>query len=87
MILKILLLLIIGVFYEIINLIRIGTIDNPVAFGFLKITIFMSLILLINAVNSMNLELLRKVKKIIPPIIETATKVLATPIKSSKKER
>ena len=53
MILKILLLLIIGVFYEIINLIRIGTIDNPVAFGFLKITIFMSLILLINAANSM----------------------------------
>ena len=87
MILRILLLLIIGVFYEIINLIRIGTIDNPVAFGFLKITIFMSLILLINAVNSMNLELLRKVKKIIPPIIDTSAKVLATPIKSSKKER
>ena len=46
MILIILLVLIIGITYEIINLIRIGTIDNPVAFGFLKSAIFMSLILL-----------------------------------------
>ena len=87
MILKILLVLIIGISYEIINIIRIGTIDNPVTFRFLKIIIFMSLILLINALNALNLELLRKIKKIIPPIIETASKVLTTPIKSSKKER
>ena len=38
MILKILLVaLIFAIIYEIISLVRIGIVDNPIAFGFLKI--------------------------------------------------
>ena len=45
MILKILLALIFGIIYEIINLVIIGTVDNPIAFGILKILIMITLIL------------------------------------------
>ena len=86
MILKILLALIFGIIYEIINLVRIGTVDNPIAFGFLKILIMITLILSIVSINAFNLRIIRRMKKIIPSIIETAEKVLMTPIKTPKKE-
>ena len=86
MILKILLALIFGIIYEIINLVRIGTVDNPIAFGFFKILIMITLILSIVSINAFNLRIIRRMKKIIPSIIETAEKVLMTPIKIPKKE-
>ena len=86
MILKILLAPIFGIIYEIINLVIIGTVDNPIAFGFLKILIMITLILSIVSINAFNLRIIRRMKKIIPTIIETAEKVLMTLIKTPKKE-
>ena len=86
MILKIFLSLIFWIIYEIINLVRIGTVDNPIAFGFLKILIMITLILSIVSINAFNLRIIRRMKKIIPSIIEIAEKVLMTPIKTPKKE-
>ena len=63
MILKILLALIFGIIYEIINLLRIGTVDNPIAFGFLKILIMITLILSIVSINAFNLRIIRRMKK------------------------
>ena len=86
MILKILLALIFAIIYEIINLVGIGIIDNPIAFGFLKILIMITLIISIVSINAFNLRLIRRMKKIIPSIIETAEKVLMTLINAQKKE-
>ena len=62
MILKILLALIFGIIYEIINLVRIWTVDNPIAFGFLKILIMITLILSIVSINAFNLRIIRRMK-------------------------
>ena len=70
MILKILLALIFAIIYEIINLVRIGIIDNQIAFGFLKILIMITLILSIVSINEFNLRIIRRMKKIIPLIIK-----------------
>ena len=86
MIFKILLFLITAISYEMINLIKIGILDNPIAFGFLKILIFITLIISIISIKSFNLGLIKKITKVIPPIIESAAKALMTPIKSPKKE-
>ena len=85
MITKILLTLISIVFYEIIKLINDGAFDNPIAFGFLKTLILITIILSIILVNTFNLGLIKKIREVIPPILETAAKVLKTPIKSAKK--
>ena len=86
MIFKIVLVLITGIFYEMINLFKVGILDNPIAFGFLKILIFMALRISIISINIFNLGLIKKITKVIPPIIESDAKVLMTPIKSPKKE-
>ena len=86
MIFKILLVLITAIFYEMINLFKVGILDNPIAFGFLKILIFLTLLISIISINIFNLGLIKKITKVIPPIIESAAKVLMTPIKSPKKE-
>ena len=85
MITKILLTLISFVFYEIIKLINNGAFDNPIAFGFLKTLILITIILSIILVNTFKLGLIRNIREVIPPILETAAKVLKTPIKSAKK--
>ena len=63
MILKILLVaLIFAIIYEIISQVRIGIVDNPIAFGFLKILIMITLILSIVSINAFNLRIIRRMK-------------------------
>ena len=86
MIIKILFALIAIVFYEIVKLINDGAFDNPIVFGFLKILVLITIILSIISINIFNLGVIKKIRKVIPPILETAAKILKTPIKGSKEE-
>ena len=84
---KILLFIFILIIAEIYKLIKEGIIQHKYAYGILKILILNTIFLLILAVKSLYIGILIKIKEAIPPILETAAKVLITPIKKPKNEK
>ena len=70
---------------EVINLFKNGIMEHELAYGILKVIILNTLLISFLALKSFYLNLLIKIKDAVPPIIETAVKILATPIKSPKK--
>ena len=70
---------------EVINLFKNGIMEHKLAYGILKVIILNTLLISVLALKSFYLNLLIKIKDSVPPIIETAVKILATPIKTPKK--
>ena len=82
---KILLGLNLLIIYEMIDLINDGITSHKFGFGLLKILILNTIFLLgLLFFKISYIEIYGKIKKAINPLIETANKVLMTPIKSSK---
>ena len=71
---------------EIAHLIKQGIIEHKFAFGILKIMVLNTIFLLILYVKSFYLNVLLKIKKVMPEIIKSAAKAIMTPIKTPKKE-
>ena len=84
---KIFLLFFLLIIAEIYKLIKEGIIQHKYAYGILKILILNTIFLSILAIKSFYIGILVKIKKAIPPILETAAKVLITPIKTPKDEK
>ena len=81
---KILLGLNLLIIYEMIVLINDGITSHKFGFGLLKILILNTILLGLLFFKISYIEIYGKIKKAINPLIETAKKVLMTPIKSSK---
>ena len=73
------------ILFEIVNLFQNGIMDHKIAYGMLKIIFLNTLFISILALKSFYLSILVKIKEAVPPIVKTAAKIFATPIKSSKK--
>ena len=67
-------------------LIKQGIIEHKFAFGILKIMVLNTIFLLILYVKSFYLNVILKIKKVMPKIIKSADKAIMTPIKTPKKE-
>ena len=78
---KIIIGIILIILYEIMELFKRGILNHPIALGILKI-IFLNTILLVLLKKN---YLVIKLKEVLPPILETATKMLCTPLKSKKR--
>ena len=85
MLLKFLFALLALIVLEVINLFNNGIMEHKLAYGILKVIILNTLLISVLALKSFYLNLLIKIKDAVPPIIETAVKILATPIKTPKK--
>ena len=83
---KILLFILLLIIAEIVHLIKQGIIEHKFAFGILKIMVLNTIFLLILYVKSFYLNVLLKIKKVMPEIIKSAAKAIMTPIKTPKKE-
>ena len=70
---------------EVINLFKNGIMEHKLAYGILKVIILNTLLISVLALKSFYLNLLIKIKEAVPPIIETAVKIISTPIKTPKK--
>ena len=82
MIYKILLGLIALILLELVNLFHNDIMKHKLAYGILKIVILNTILISVLALKSFYLNLLLKIKDVVPPIIETAAKILATPFKT-----
>ena len=83
---KILLFILLLIVAEVVHLLNEGIVEHKLAFGILKIMILNIIFLVILSVKSFYLNVLIKIKKVMPEIIKSAAKVIMTPIKSSKDE-
>ena len=70
---------------EVINLFKNGIMEHKLAYEILKVIILNTLLISVLALKSFYLNLLIKIKEAVPPIIETAVKIISTPIKTPKK--
>jgi len=70
--------------YEMVDLLKDGITNHKYGFGLLKILILNTILLGILLFKISYVAIYGKIKKAINPIIETAKKVLTTPIKSNK---
>ena len=86
MVFKFLFALLALIVVEVINLFKNGIMEYKLAYGILKVIILNTLLISVLALKSFYLNLLIKIKDAVPPIIETAVKILVTPIKTPKKE-
>ena len=73
------------ILFEIVNLFQNGIVDHKIVYGRLKIIFLNTLFVSILTLKSFCLSILVKIKEAVPPIVKTAAKIFATPIKSSKK--
>ena len=71
---------------EIYRLFKEGIMEHKFAFGILKVIILNTNFISILSARSFYLGILIKIKEAIPPIIKTAAKAFATPIKTPKKD-
>ena len=85
MIFKILFGLLVMILFEIVNLLQNGIMEHKIAYGMLKIIFLNSLFISILALKSFYLNIIVKIKDAVPPIVKTAAKIFATPIKTPKK--
>lgn len=70
---------------EVINLFKNGIMEHKLAYGILKVIILNTLLISVLALKSFYINLLIKIKEAVPPFIETAVKIISTPIKTPKK--
>ena len=85
MIFKILFGLLVMILFEIVNLLQNGIMEHKIAYGMLKIIFLNTLFISILALKSFYLNIIVKIKDAVPPIVKTAAKIFATPIKTPKK--
>ena len=85
MIFKILFGLLVMILFEIVNLLQHGIMEHKIAYGMLKIIFLNTLFISILALKSFYLNIIVKIKDAVPPIVKTAAKIFATPIKTPKK--
>ena len=85
MIFKILFGLLVMILFEIVNLLQNGIMEHKIAYGMLKIIFLNSLFISILALKSFYLNIIVKIKDAVPPLVKTAAKIFATPIKTPKK--
>ena len=83
---KILLFILFLIVAEIYRLFKEGIMEHKFAFGILKVIILNTIFISILSARSFYLGILIKIKEAIPPIIKTAAKAFATPIKTPKKD-
>ena len=85
MIFKILFGLLMMILFEIVNLLQNGIMEHKIAYGMLKIIFLNTLFISILALKSFYLNIIVKIKDAVPPLVKTAAKIFATPIKTPKK--
>ena len=85
MIFKILFGLLVMILFEIVNLLQNGIMEHKISYGMLKIIFLNTLFISILALKSFYLNIIVKIKDAVPPIVKTAAKIFATPIKTPKK--
>ena len=85
MIFKILFGLLVMILFEIVNLLQNGIMEHKIAYGMLKIIFLNTLFISILALKSFYLNIIVKIKDAVPPLVKTAAKIFATPIKTPKK--
>ena len=73
------------ILFEIVNLLQNGIIEHKIAYGMLKIIFLNTLFISILALKSFYLNIIVKIKDAVPPLVKTAAKIFATPIKTPKK--
>ena len=73
------------ILFEIVNLLQNGIMEHKIAYGMLKIIFLNTLFISILALKSFYLNILVKIKDVVPPIVKTAAKIFATPIKTPNK--
>ena len=73
------------ILFEIVNLLQNGIMEHKIAYGMLKIIFLNTLFISILALKSFYLNIIVKIKDVVPPIVKTAAKIFATPIKTPKK--
>jgi len=73
------------ILFEIVNLLQNGIMEHKIAYGMLKIIFLNTLFISILALKSFYLNIIVKIKDAVPPIVKTAAKIFATPIKTPKK--
>ena len=83
---KILLFILFLIVAEIYRLFKEGIMEHKFAFGIQKVRILNTIFISILSARSFYLGILIKIKDAIPPIIKTAAKAFATPIKTPKKD-
>jgi len=73
------------ILFEIVNLLQNGIMEHKIAYGMLKIIFLNTLFISILALKSFYLNIIVKIKDAVSPIVKTAAKIFATPIKTPKK--
>jgi len=73
------------ILFEIVNLLQNGIMEHKIAYGMLKIIFLNTLFISILALKSFYLNIIVKIKDAVPPLVKTAAKIFATPIKTPKK--